>query len=82
MVIFVRRSQTDTVAIDDEEIDPEDMEEEYFLKTIPGLPPRFTYHELKKATNNFSLPDIPSEKSILMAGESKENGICIPYRHI
>ena len=29
-----------------------------------------------------NLPDIPSENSIFMAGESKENGICIPYRYI
>ncbi|GLJ06360.1 hypothetical protein SUGI_0037120 [Cryptomeria japonica] len=37
-----------------EELDPEEMEEEAFLKTLPGLPPRFTYHELKEATDNFS----------------------------
>lgn len=39
---------------DEEENDPDEMEEEAFLKTLPGLPPRFTYHELKEATANFS----------------------------
>lgn len=38
----------------EEEIDLAEMEEEAFLKTLPGLPPRFTYHELKEATDNFS----------------------------
>ncbi|GLJ06362.1 hypothetical protein SUGI_0037140 [Cryptomeria japonica] len=37
----------------EEEIDLAEMEEEAFLKTLPGLPPRFTYHELKEATDNF-----------------------------
>jgi len=53
-IIFVRRSRTTESVIDEEEIDLEEMEEEAFLKTLPGLPPRFTYHELKEATDNFS----------------------------
>ncbi|XP_057840412.2 G-type lectin S-receptor-like serine/threonine-protein kinase SD2-5 isoform X2 [Cryptomeria japonica] len=51
---FMRKSKVSEDDMYEEEIDPTEMEEEAFLKTLPGLPPRFTYHELKEATDNFS----------------------------
>jgi len=56
-ILFIhhkRRSREKESEADEEENDPDEMEEEAFLKTLPGLPPRFTYHELKEATDNFS----------------------------
>lgn len=56
-ILFVqhrRKKRAKESEVDEEENDPDEMEEEAFLKTLPGLPPRFTYHELKEATDNFS----------------------------
>ncbi|CAN6439649.1 unnamed protein product [Victoria cruziana] len=39
---------------EDTEEDKDEMEEEEFLKTLPGLPPRFTFAELREATDGFS----------------------------
>uniref|UniRef100_A0A0D6QTH7 Receptor-like serine/threonine-protein kinase n=1 Tax=Araucaria cunninghamii TaxID=56994 RepID=A0A0D6QTH7_ARACU len=50
----IRKVRAKEDEMDDEEMDADEMEEEAFLKTLPGLPPRYTYHELKEATNNFS----------------------------
>ncbi|KAF3783342.1 G-type lectin S-receptor-like serine/threonine-protein kinase SD2-5 [Nymphaea thermarum] len=39
---------------EDSEEDKDELEEEEFLKTLPGLPPRFTFAALRDATNGFS----------------------------
>ncbi|GLJ06361.1 hypothetical protein SUGI_0037130 [Cryptomeria japonica] len=51
---YMRKRKANEDDICEKEIDLAEMEEEAFLKTLPGLPPRFAYHELKEATDNFS----------------------------
>ncbi|KAL4200191.1 hypothetical protein AMTRI_Chr03g148490 [Amborella trichopoda] len=54
IVVFYKKSASNSVPPEEEvEVDPEEAEEEAFFKTLPGLPPRFSYEELRISTDGF-----------------------------